>query len=87
MINNMGDSLSGQNKDRRIAGGGSNPSLPTKSVRTKLWKNLRKLDRKIGRLTRWIRLTCLEGAEYNSKTLLELDSKRKEIRLKLKGYK
>ena len=41
-----GNSLSGQNADGRIAGAGSSPASPTKSQRTKLWKELRKLDRK-----------------------------------------
>lgn len=40
----MGDSLSGKNKGRYVAGAGSSPAPPT--IKTVLWQKLRASDRK-----------------------------------------
>lgn len=68
----------------RIAGTGSSPVLPTKSQRTKLWKRLRKLDRRISELSS--PFSCY-FAKNSIEKIRKLDQKRKEVRNKLKGYK
>jgi len=91
-----GDSLSGQNEKRRLAGVGLSPTLPTKK-RTALWQKLRTYDRRIDRLRALIRhnmtkeeynipINNKEHAEYCVK-YLELDQERKQIRYSLKGVK
>lgn len=85
----MEDSLRGQNKDRRIAGTGSSPVLPIKSTRTKLWKQLRKLDAKINKISHWLDYDCIYPDKRYKERLLkknQMDQHRKKIRLKLKGY-
>lgn len=82
-----GGSLRGQNKDRRIAGVGSSPTLPTKSARTRLWKRLRKLDRDINSLDHLtVYQFCQDELNKTLTRIEKLDAKRKQVRLKLKGY-
>lgn len=75
--------------DRRVTGVGSSPTLPNKSEKTRLWKKLRKLDRKLSKMKSipWSHsneYAWIYGKNINKKQ--ELDRKRKQIRLKLKGY-
>ena len=81
------DSLSGQNSSRRADGVGSSPAL-SKSKKTALWKRLRKYDRKIGEIDRYIWLFGAIDRKYISMETKrkKLDQKRKEVRMKLKGY-
>lgn len=90
-MKNTGDSLSGQNKGRRTAGVGSSPTLPTKLQRTRLWNQLRKLDRQYGRICAQIgcSIPFAKLFSYNEKLVTKLgwiDQIRKKIRNKLKGY-
>ena len=95
------DSLSGQNRGRRVAGGGSSPppsiKVLTKSQKTKLWKRLRRYDSKIdpikSRLDSYYwqmeRYRCWGGIEHPEslkEKFNKLDAKRKDVRNKLKGY-
>lgn len=85
-----GDSLSGQNKGRRAAGTGSSPVHPTRSERTRLWKRLRYLDRECAKckeLIDWYNIV-IQKERYIKQTekFKNLDARRKEVRLKLKGY-
>ena len=83
------DRLSGQTEDRRIARVGSSPAPSTRSERTRLWKQLRGLDRQIAEADNWL--------YYNSWLLRygpeirkvedrrdRLDKKRKDVRMRLK---
>ena len=88
---NVGDSLSGQNEVRRHAGTGSSPVLPTKSQRTRLWKRLRRLDRKFHWLDVGIKINS--GFQYETRGDRKLctqrdkvDAQRLSVRNKLKGY-
>lgn len=90
MNNILEGSLRGKNKDRRVAGAGSSPVLPTKSKRTQLWKQLRKLDSMIHNISccidyGYVYLTTEEYMEKLSKRN-KMDAKRKKIRMMLKGY-
>ena len=76
--------------NRRIAGIGSSPILPTKSKRTKLWNRLRKYDSQISFLRiRSYPYGILDLAEFKKKRerFLDIDLKRKAVRAMLKGYK
>lgn len=85
-MNLQGDSLSGQNKDGRIAGAGSSPALPAK-LRTKLWKRLRLLDRKCGDVDYAIRCVFSDaGAKRADIQYKQYDGERFQIRRQLKGY-
>lgn len=92
MKNNSGDDVRGEHEVRRNASGGSNPSPLTKSVKTKLWNRLRKLDREIERLHKkynsiLVRYKFPKDWQEIRLKINKLDLKRKETRLKLKGYK
>ena len=85
---------------RRAAGDGSSPSSPTilpKWKKTRLWQQLRKLDRKCGKLLYYLQMStyglppgkmnCKPQNYYKWKKDFEkYDEKRKEVRNKLKGY-
>lgn len=79
--------------DRRIAGTGSSPVLPTKSKRTRLWNRLRRLDREIWNLDKHHLYGFGKYLFYKDEDKIDLskreilDQKRKEIRNRLKGYK
>ena len=91
-MKSTGDSLSGQNRCRRVAGDGSSPSLPvlSKSQKTKLWQRLRRYDRKVEKLNiqlDWHNTFCnSEKAHVVMVKLENADLTRKLIRDKLKGY-
>lgn len=83
-MNLTSGSLSGKNKGRRVAGVGSSPT------RSKLWRRLRKLDRKcsLAREKENYLHVYSTKVELKAKQDFEkFDAKRKEVRLKLKGYK
>ena len=87
---NSGGSLRDQNKVRRHAGVGLSPTPLTKSVRTRLWKRLRGLDRKVAQLDYaiWIGSylrTHKENLKFKERRDKE-DAKRRSVRRKLKGY-
>lgn len=89
-MNHSGDSLRGKNESRRAAGVGSTPTLPTKSVRTRLWQQLRKLDSEMFRLKSPTYMFYVKDCDFIIKVnekLKRADQKRIEIRNKLKGYK
>lgn len=81
------DSLSGQNVVGRNAGLGSSPSRSTKT-KTKLWKKLRKLDKKCALFVRnykWYMNKESKECLYAYNKYLKFDQKRKEVRMKLKS--
>lgn len=89
-----GDSLSGQNEGRRVAGLGSSPNRPTKSQKTILWHRLRRLDRQCHQqqtiVKQWrVFRSIVEYDKICKKAegrFARYDAQRKEVRLKLKGY-
>ena len=66
----------------------TNIKLTSKSVRTRLWQRLRKLDRQITELDNgmysW--LQTRKEQEKRVQKRIRLDQKRKDVRAKLKGY-
>lgn len=78
------DSLSGQNRDRRVAG------VRSSRTRSILWNRLRKLDRKIfyikEAIARSVILSDQDGFKVSVSVFKAADLKRKEVRLMLKGY-
>ncbi len=93
---NSGNSVSGQHRNRRVASVGSSPTIPTikkltTKQKTKLWNQLRKLDRDITEMDRFIKLNSYftlnpKHLTANKNKRISLDLKRKEVRNKLKGY-
>lgn len=89
LVEKNGKQFKGLELGRRVTGVGSSPTLPTKAVRTRLWKRLRKLDKELEELKNvpWsnnCKLDWVYGSNITKKQ--KLDQKRKEVRLKLKGY-
>jgi len=85
--NTSSDSLSGQNMVGRNASLGSSPSRSTK-IRTRIWKQLRKLDRRCSQLYQCYMLYKTYKFQWdhtNYTNYIKTDQKRKEIRLKLKA--
>lgn len=84
---NLSDSLSGQNTIGRNAGLGSSPSRSSKT-KTKLWKKIRKLDKKCAsfvKIYKWYMNKKSRECLYGFKAYLKFDQKRKEVRMKLKS--
>jgi len=83
-------SLSGQNRDRRVAGAGSSPAL-SPSKKTVLWQRLRKYDQHIAELE--CRLAFMRAHNFMRGDIAKLeqqraavDEKRRLVRRKLQGY-
>ena len=85
------DSLRGQNEHRRMASAGSSPAPSARSQRTRLWKRLRRLDRKIHWLDAGIKSNAVFSYEPRMDRKMECqrikaDAQRISVRNKLKGY-
>ncbi len=84
------DSLSGQNRGRRVACVGSSPAL-SPSKKTRLWQRLRKYDREIAEIDEVFKygeffIFDKKRIPVMKKSRQELDEKRRVVRMKLKGY-
>jgi hypothetical protein len=86
------DRVRGQPRGRRVASAGSSPA-PSKSMRTRLWKRLRRLDRQIYEADDWLRLNSWFRGWATEKKRQQvqarrdrLDAQRRATRRKLKGY-
>lgn len=86
----LGLSLSGKNAGGNASSVGSSPAAPSKGKNFKYWKKrLSKLD---SELSEWdSKSTFYLKFKFTYSNLIEkwikLDKKRKEVRLRLKGYK
>lgn len=94
---NSGNSVRDEHRNRRIASVGLSPAFPTiKKLtikqKTKLWQQLRKLDREVDRLkyavkvNRFLYISKAKQLEADKVKLGKVDLKRKEVRNTLKGY-
>ncbi len=84
------DSLSGQNRGRRVASVGSSPAL-SPSQKTRLWQRLRRYDRKIAQIDEvfkygeWF-ISDKKRIPIMKNNRQKLDERRRVVRMKLKGY-
>lgn len=86
------DSLSGQNMRGRPAGVGSSPAPSTLSTKekTRLWKRLRKLDREISLIPRYLLFEEWPYPDQRNEArgrFKRFDEQRKQARLRLKQTK
>lgn len=88
-MKNAENSLSGKNRGSLPTGAGSSPVSPT--IKRKLWKALRLLDKQISFLDKILsnvgHLLSNRGFKERKEKRITLDLKRKETRLKLKEYR
>ena len=88
---NTRDSLRGQNEHRRMASAGSSPAPSARSKRTRLWKRLRRLDRKFHWLDVGVKINSPFQYETRGDRKMcdqrdKVDAQRLSVRNKLKGY-